>query len=237
MLQAATDTAITPCVVRECRGARGCPRALLDVAEASAAIAEMLDACGASDTIRRRVKGPLLEHHRFKVSVSGCPNACAQPQIADFGLIGEERPRVDQSACIECGACVEVCGEGALELTGTGLLIDARRCVGCGSCIAVCPVEALSSERKGWRVLMGGRLGRHPRLAAEVMQGASLDEASRMARAVVGLWVREGAASERVGATLDRLAGMEGESLALTQTEGERASALALLLKREGPSS
>ena len=35
----------------------------------------------------------------------------------------------------------------------------------CGKCVDVCPTGTLSGERCGYRVLLGGKLGRHPRLA------------------------------------------------------------------------
>jgi anaerobic sulfite reductase subunit C len=60
------------------------------------------------------------------------------------------------------GRCVQ------LSATGEASAIDAARCVHCGSCMAACPTGTLTTEKKGYRVLIGGKLGRHPRLAREL---------------------------------------------------------------------
>ena len=55
-----------------------------------------------------------------------------------------------------------------LAENGEATAIDFQRCVHCGSCIAACPTGTLKAVRKGYRVLIGGKLGRHPRLATEL---------------------------------------------------------------------
>uniref|UniRef100_A0A7V6CDC6 4Fe-4S ferredoxin-type domain-containing protein n=1 Tax=Thermodesulfobacterium geofontis TaxID=1295609 RepID=A0A7V6CDC6_9BACT len=57
------------------------------------------------------------------------------------------------------------CEKHAIELTEFGPLIKEELCVGCGSCIKICPESALYEEFKGYKVYLGGKLGRHPRLA------------------------------------------------------------------------
>lgn len=222
MFQAASQG---PFVVRVCRGAEGCPRAVVDVAGAAAAVTATLDGRDVAGVVRRKVgAGRMLEHHRFKVTLSGCPNGCSQPQIADVGLMGQERPLFDEAACIGCGLCVDACAEAVFSLAGGHLSMDESRCVGCGECMRVCPTAALTPAATGWRVLVGGRLGRHPRLGAEVSACADLHDALTVTTKVVELWEREGLPDERVGVVLDRLAerevGMDGEearSVALTR--------------------
>lgn len=214
-----------PYVVRVCRGAEGCPRAVVDVAAAAEALTAALDGVDVAGVVRRKAgTGRMLEHHRFKVTLSGCPNACSQPQIADVGLMGQERPQLDEADCIGCGLCVEACAEAVFSLANSHLSMDESRCVGCGACMRVCPTVALTPAATGWRVLVGGRLGRHPRLGAEVSACADLDDALTVATKVVEVWEREGRPDERVGVVLDRLAdqadsmdGEEGRSVALTR--------------------
>ena len=214
-----------PYVVRVCRAAEGCPRAVVDVAAAAAALTAALDAVDVADVVRLKAgTGRTLEHHRFKATLSGCPNACSQPQIADVGLVGQERPLLDEAACTACGLCVETCAESVFSLASGHLGMDESRCVGCGACMRVCPTAALTPEATGWRVLVGGRLGRHPRLGAEVSGCADLDDALAIATKVVELWEREGRPDERVGVVLDRLADQddpldreEARSVALTR--------------------
>ncbi len=55
--------------------------------------------------------------------------------------------RVDEDACIACGACVDQCSFGALALEEV-VRVDAVRCVGCGVCVPVCPSEALALVRR-----------------------------------------------------------------------------------------
>lgn len=109
-------------------------------------------------------------HHEFRISIADCPNACSQVQIKDVGIIGAIQPAVSEASCSACGACAEACREDAIHLTPAGELkeIDFSRCVHCGSCINACPTGTIESGIKGYRVLIGGKLGRHPRLAVEL---------------------------------------------------------------------
>lgn len=48
------------------------------------------------------------------------------------------------SRCIGCGACVEVCPEGAQTFDEHGIRVfDHEKCVACGKCVDVCYAEAL----------------------------------------------------------------------------------------------
>lgn len=120
--------------------------------------------------MEEKVQGPLKMHHEFRVSLSTCPNACSRPQIVDFGIIGALRPEISAKPCTRCGACVEACQEKAilLEESPDGPVIDFDRCLACGQCLKVCPTKALAEGAKGYRVLVGGKLGRHPQLGREL---------------------------------------------------------------------
>ena len=115
--------------------------------------------------LKERVNGPLKMHHEFRISVSDCPNACSRPQIVDVGLIGAGKPRIsDRGACTQCEACVQVCREEAVTLNGDSPEIDDQRCLACGKCILECPTGTLEEGDSGFRILLGGKLGRHPQL-------------------------------------------------------------------------
>jgi anaerobic sulfite reductase subunit C len=98
------------------------------------------------------------------------------------GILGAVSPALTDITCSACGACSDACREAAIILTQTGeaSAIDLTRCVHCGSCIAACPTGTLTTGRKGYRVLIGGKLGRHPRLARELPGIFDADSVVRM---------------------------------------------------------
>jgi len=61
------------------------------------------------------------------------------PMVISSGYVSQ----VDESACVLCAACVDVCQFGALSLIET-LEIDVDLCMGCGVCVNHCPSGALS---------------------------------------------------------------------------------------------
>jgi ferredoxin len=66
---------------------------------------------------------------------------------------------VQRDRCGICGACVPVCGSGALTLYDTYLAVDNERCTSCEKCLAVCPTHALSKVAAQAIVVMSGEGG------------------------------------------------------------------------------
>ena len=50
---------------------------------------------------------------------------------------------IESSKCTGCGACVEVCPQGAIEVRDKVAVIDQRLCSQCGSCVEICPSGAI----------------------------------------------------------------------------------------------
>ncbi len=79
---------------------------------------------------------------RTTVFVKGCPLKCLwchnpeginpKPELMWYGV-----------RCIAALDCIEVCPEGALDLTPNGMVIDRVKCTACGLCEKACPSAAL----------------------------------------------------------------------------------------------
>jgi dissimilatory sulfite reductase (desulfoviridin) alpha/beta subunit len=153
-----------------CFGGGGCPHRAMASETLVEKIEQVMAGADLLGFLKSRVKGDLKFHHEFRISIADCPNACSQPQIKDVGILGAWSPVVTNAPCTACGACSDSCMEDAVVRAGSGevIAIDFQRCVRCGSCMAACPAGPLEAGKKGYRVLIGGKLGRHPRLAREL---------------------------------------------------------------------
>ncbi len=156
--------------VSTCFGGEGCPNTANSCTLLAKDIETIIEKENIFSFLKENVKGGLKFHHEFRVVLSDCPNACSRPQIVDIGIIGAVLPGIFDEACTLCNACVEVCEENAITLDeeNSKPLINYDQCLMCAKCISACPTGTIRKKEKGFRVMLGGRLGRHPRLAMEV---------------------------------------------------------------------
>ena len=163
-----------------------CPNRLVDTEPWQRTVEAWLQRDEVSERLRSRVREErILFHHKLRIALSGCPNGCSRPQIADLALVGFVRPRLLEQECLACGACLEVCPDGAVTLEGELPRFDRGACLGCQRCHRACEAGAIQLGPPAMRLYMGGKLGRHPHLARVVAEVADPAEAvARMSRAV-----------------------------------------------------
>ena len=157
--------------VKSCRGAEiNCPFLITDSDILSDKLRNRLEELHFTEKLIDKIEGQILPHQTMKLAVSGCPNSCSMPQIKDFGVHAVEPVSVDPDCkCIECMKCVETCREDAITVKNGNVTIDKEKCVHCGLCARVCPTGTIKAEKKKYRVMIGGKGGRHPRFALDLL--------------------------------------------------------------------
>ncbi len=192
-------------LVQPCAGAVGCPRSLIPVRELAESIAHAITKSGFPEFLEQGLAvRPLLSHHRLQAAIAGCPNACSQPQIRDFGVIGITEVAVSPELCTGCLQCVKACHEDAITVAECTPRVDADKCIGCGDCVRACPSEALTFGPPRYRVTVGGKLGRHPRLANTLATVSDEYQALDALQRVLEKLMARGKPGERVGALIER---------------------------------
>lgn len=199
-----TSPHLSASTIKICRGVESCPHAGF-FTDIRAPLKDVIRRSGWSEFLTERTH-LIRHHHQFRVAVAACPNGCSNPHIADFGLLTKARIHHIPQNCSGCGGCVRACSEDALCLTDT-LTLDQSRCLGCTACVRACPEEALTVIDTGYRVLLGGKLGRHPRLAHE-LGVFTLEQALTILERTLALFMRNYRPGLRLGGLVN-LMGLE----------------------------
>lgn len=123
----------------------------------------LMDAQASAFEVDEKLFGTATEHHKLKVSFSGCPIDCFKSYMNDVGFQGMVYPALEKEACISCGLCAKSCAAGAIEMGGDlKPVFDPDNCIYCGDCIKVCPTEAWTASKRGYLVRIGGKGGHNP---------------------------------------------------------------------------
>ena len=180
------------------RGIVACP----GTAVCTSAIMETKELAAELDSAYFRQPAP----HKFKIGVSGCPNSCSKPIENDVGVMGGVLPGWEKEACISCRLCVSICPVNAIEEKDSEFVLDEKKCIYCGLCIKNCSTSAWSAKRTGYTLLLGGTLGKKPRLgtrAKELIE--TKKELLGHIESAFKFYLAHGKKKERFGHTLDRI--------------------------------
>jgi energy-converting hydrogenase A subunit Q len=91
-----------------------------------------------------------------------CPYNAIKMKTTLSEPIQENIPNINSKLCRQCGACVDACRTGAIQLISSGKEeahseIDEDKCVRCGYCSRVCPTEAIKYGEILPRSVAGGK--------------------------------------------------------------------------------
>lgn len=142
---------------------------------------------------------------KIKFAVAGCPNACAKPQENDLGVMGVLKPGLYTDECTACGTCTFLCPEKAIVVEGTKIEILWDKCNLCGACVGACPSDLIFGEWRGYKIFVGGKIGKHPKLGEELTIARSPQETVDMFRRIIDWSKRNTLVGERFGDCLDRV--------------------------------
>lgn len=193
--------------VSTCFGGAGCPNVANSCTLLAKEIENVIEKEDLLSFLKENVKEDLKFHHEFRVALSDCPNACSRPQIVDIGIIGSMLPELSNETCTLCNACVEACRENAIDLDKENTLpvIDYSKCIMCAKCISACPTETIQKKEEGFRIMLGGRLGRHPRLAMEIPGIHSCDQVISIVKKCLNFYKTNSKNGQRFSHILDSI--------------------------------
>ena len=182
-----------------CFGANGCPNRANNGDKLLERVESLLKKEDLLAFLRQQVKGELKFHHEFRITIAYCPNGCSQPQIKDIGIIGAILPMLTDETCMFCEVCIDECSEDAITLQKGKSRpdIDYDLCLACGKCVEVCPVATIVADKTGFKVQLGGKLGRHPQLAKELPGIYSKDETLDIVKSCITLYKSKSKQGER----------------------------------------
>jgi MinD superfamily P-loop ATPase len=69
------------------------------------------------------------------------------PTFISQKTVGIAVPKVDETKCIHCRGCAQICRFSAIVCIGQTVLVNPQMCHGCGGCMLVCPAGAIAEEQ------------------------------------------------------------------------------------------
>jgi dissimilatory sulfite reductase (desulfoviridin) alpha/beta subunit len=164
----------------------------------------VIDTYGMGDLLDKEFFGEDMPV-KIKFAVTGCPNSCAKPQENDLGVMGIRMPAINTDACSGCGTCTFMCPEKAIVLENEKIKIIWDKCNLCGACVGTCPSDLITEEWTGYKILVGGKIGKHPKLGVELRDAKSPQEAVEIFRKIINWAKKNTKTGERLGICIDRV--------------------------------
>ncbi|QBG48507.1 sulfite reductase subunit beta [Verrucomicrobia bacterium S94] len=144
--------------------------------------------------------------YKVKFGVTGCPNNCGKAREADIGIMGTRIPRWAGADCVGCDACIAFCVADAIRNEKGQYVRDAEKCINCSACAVRCPKASWQTVSRGYTVLIGGTLGKRPRLGIPLAAHLPTEEqALALVDKTLQFYKENGRPRERLGHMLDRL--------------------------------
>jgi anaerobic sulfite reductase subunit C len=144
--------------------------------------------------------------YKVKMGVTGCPNNCGKARESDIGVMGVRTPLWSEDACTQCDACVKLCPVQAITRESDQYIRDESRCIQCSVCSVLCPAQAWGPESTGYTLLIGGTLGKKPRLGIPLKENIQTpEEVYELIDRSLEFYREHGRPKERLGHLMDRL--------------------------------
>lgn len=158
--------------------------------------------------------------HKFKISVGGCPNNCAKPDINDLGIVGQRVINYNSDICKNCKNCLveQVCPMDAVRVENGKFTVDKDKCNNCGRCLQKCPFGVTATANDMFKIYVGGKWGKAIRMGTQLNKLFTRDEVFDVVEKSLLLFKSQGVSGERFGETIDRL-GIENVEKMLESNE------------------
>ena len=116
--------------------------------------------------------------------------------------------QIDAEKCVGCGACVDACAEGAIQMVeGKARLVSEEHCDGLGACLGPCPAGAIT--------LVARRAASFDAAAVNRLCKVELQQFTKNAHAIKGVSSIVGAQLLSAKAAALEIAGKAGDTIAI----------------------
>ena len=134
---------------------------------------------------------------KVRIAVSACPNSCVSETLNEIGITGIKAPDRDEGYCTGCGTCVQYCREDALCVREGRVVMDKKLCLACGTCVRACVFGTLGEAATGYRITLGGKRGRHPRVGEHLITVKTAEAALTVVDCIID-WIYRYASFEKM---------------------------------------